>query len=282
MKSYKLSVRLMTYNHGRYIEEALKGIDIQKTDFNFEVVVGDDFSTDETLSKIKNYNFCNPNLHLRVLEREIGDSYYKERIKKGRLYNFVDILNNCKGNYIALLDGDDYWTDPSKLQKQVDFLEENKDYTFCSHHYFLKKGDLVKKIELPYREVTIKNIFKKNIFSSASLLFKKEAMENISKDIFLNIPAGDWTLQAFACQTGSGFALPEYMSVYRHHEKALWSTLPSLEMGKRGLKVLECFLEIFSKRKEQKLIKEAIESRKKEFGLSTQKNFIDRLKRRYS
>ena len=127
-----LSIRLMTYNHEDFIEEALKGIDAQITDFNFEVVIGDDFSTDNNLNIINNYKFTNKNITVNILNRKIGDEYWIKRQKLGRFYNIVNILQNCKGRYIALLDGDDYWTDPYKLQKQVDFLESNKDYFFVS------------------------------------------------------------------------------------------------------------------------------------------------------
>ncbi|UJH92520.1 glycosyltransferase [Antarcticibacterium sp. 1MA-6-2] len=134
VKEFFLSVRLMTYNHSGYIEEALRSIDIQRTKFDFEVVVGDDFSTDDTLLKIRNFKFNNKKLHLKILNRQIGDEYHQERREKGRLFNFVNIIQNCSGSYVALLDGDDYWTDPLKLQRQVDFLEANNDFSICFHN----------------------------------------------------------------------------------------------------------------------------------------------------
>ena len=83
-----LSVRLMTFNHEAYIEEALCGIDEQKTDFDFEVVIGDDFSTDNTLSIIANYPFRNPRLHLKILERKIGDQISYRKIKEWQIIQF--------------------------------------------------------------------------------------------------------------------------------------------------------------------------------------------------
>ncbi|WP_452231457.1 glycosyltransferase family 2 protein [Lacinutrix sp. MEBiC02595] len=135
-----LSVRLQCYNHGLYIEEAMQSIIKQQTNFAFEVVIGDDFSTDNSLDVIKKVIKKNTNskVTFNLLKREVGDNYYKNRELKGRLYNFTNILNNCKGKYIALLDGDDYWTDPLKLQKQVDFLEANPDYGICFHEAKIK------------------------------------------------------------------------------------------------------------------------------------------------
>ena len=97
-----LSIRLMTYNHEDYIVKALDSIDKQQTNFDFEAVIGDDFSTDDTLKIIKKYNFKNPNLHIKVLNRQKGDEYGIERQKKGRIYNFTNILENCDGNRAIL------------------------------------------------------------------------------------------------------------------------------------------------------------------------------------
>lgn len=122
-----VSVRLMTYNHADFIKDAMIGIMNQRTNFLVEVVVGDDFSTDNTLVIIHSYSETD-NIKIKILNRSIGGEYWQKRQKLGRLFNFANILENCKGKYIALLDGDDYWTDPYKLQKQVDFLEANPDY----------------------------------------------------------------------------------------------------------------------------------------------------------
>src|SRR5690606_15395238 len=119
--NYTVSVRLMTFNHAPFIREAIESILMQKTNFFVEVVVGDDFSTDSTLDILKQYE-STENIHIKILERRIGDQYWQKRQRHGRFYNFYSILENCNGKYIALLDGDDYWTDPLKLQKQIDFL----------------------------------------------------------------------------------------------------------------------------------------------------------------
>ena len=91
---------------------------------------GDDFSTDRTLDIVKSYQ-NSESIEIKILERKKGDSYWQRRQKLGRLYNFINILDNCTGKYVALLDGDDYWTDPYKLQKQVDFLEQNPTFSMC-------------------------------------------------------------------------------------------------------------------------------------------------------
>ncbi|MFW5793379.1 MAG: glycosyltransferase [Bacteroidota bacterium] len=126
-----VSVRLMTYNQADFIKDTIDGIMIQRTNFFVEVVVGDDFSTDDTLKIIRSYS-DKKNIKIRILNRSIGDEYWQIRQRLGRLNNFTNTIENCKGKYIALLDGDDYWSDPYKLQKQVDFLEENPEYGMVS------------------------------------------------------------------------------------------------------------------------------------------------------
>ena len=216
-----LSVRLMTYNHEYYIEEALRGIDAQKTDFDFEVVIGDDFSTDNTLEQIKKFSFSNPRLQVNLLERKKGDEYDRQRQEKGRLFNFVDILNNCKGKYIALLDGDDYWTDPLKLQKQVDFLEENEEYAICFHN--VKEINLFtnnSRIIPDFKENTVKKIedyILNNKTATCSILFERKYL--MVPTWFHKVSFGDLALVLIIMNnsTKKGMVLSDTMGVYRVH-----------------------------------------------------------------
>lgn len=129
---YTVSIRLMCYNQEKLIAKAMDGIMMQKTNFKVEVVIGDDFSSDNTLNIIKQYQNTD-HIKINILNRTKGDEYWEMRQKHGRLYNYYNILHNCNGKYIAMLDGDDYWTDTRKLQKQVDFFEENPNCTINSH-----------------------------------------------------------------------------------------------------------------------------------------------------
>ena len=220
----------MTYNHSPYIEEALKGIDIQETDFDFEVVVGDDFSIDDTLSIIKCFSFSNPKLNLKVLDRRKGDSYHQKRQKKGRLYNFVDTVIHCEGKYIALLDGDDYWTDPLKLQKQMDFLENNPDYNICFHRAnMLKNGCQLELHPIPAiscnRDYLYKDLLEHyNFILTASVVFKKPENFIIPK-WFTKLPFGDFGLYLLVSDNKKIKCLDDKMSVYRIHDRGVWSGL---------------------------------------------------------
>lgn len=113
-----VSVRTSTYNHGPFIKECIEGILMQKTSFPFEFIIGEDFSTDETREIVFEYARRYPNI-IRVVTADYN---------VGSKVNGQRCIRRCRGKYMAICEGDDYWIDPLKLQKQVDFLENNNDY----------------------------------------------------------------------------------------------------------------------------------------------------------
>lgn len=118
-----LSIGMLTYNHEKYVRQALEGILLQKTKFRFEVIVGDDCSTDGTQEILQEYRKNYPEIFRLVLrEKNIGATK-----------NNYDLKHRAKGKYFACLEGDDYWTDENKLQIQVDFLEAHPEYIACVH-----------------------------------------------------------------------------------------------------------------------------------------------------
>lgn len=119
-----VSIRCLAYNHEPYIRECLEGFVMQKTNFRFEAIVHDDASTDGTADIIREYAKKYPDIIKPIFETE--NQYSKHNGSIERIMNEA-----CTGKYIAMCEGDDYWTDPLKLQKQVDFLEEHEDYSMC-------------------------------------------------------------------------------------------------------------------------------------------------------
>ncbi len=122
-----VSVRLVTYNHEKWIAQCLESILMQRTDFPFEVIVGEDCSTDGTLEIVLAYAERHPD-KIRVLPAEAN---------LGAMTNSYRVQQACRGKYHAMIEGDDYWIDPLKLQKQVDFMEANPDMTLCFHNVFV-------------------------------------------------------------------------------------------------------------------------------------------------
>lgn len=124
-----VSISCVTFNHVKFIEKCLEGFLMQKCDFNYEILIHDDASTDGTKEIIEKYYALYPDIIKPIFQKE--NQYSKGKRGFNVKYNF----SRAKGKYIALCEGDDYWTDEFKLQKQVDFLEENQKYALCCHRY---------------------------------------------------------------------------------------------------------------------------------------------------
>ena len=134
MTEVLVSVCVITYNHCDYIRQCFDGILMQQTNFPFEIIVNDDCSTDGTAEIIKEYELNHPTLFKVTYQKE---NQYSKGVR-GMFPKFC--FPRAKGKYIALCEGDDYWTDPLKLQKQVDFLESNLDYVLVCHQYRIMDG----------------------------------------------------------------------------------------------------------------------------------------------
>lgn len=233
--NYTVSVRLMTFNHTPFIKDAMEGILMQKTNFPVEVVIGDDFSTDGTLSIIKKYK-STKNIHLKILDRKKGDDYWIKRQEKGRLYNFTNILENCSGKYIALLDGDDYWTDPLKLQKQVDFLEEHKEYVVVYHDAKVvnQADEIIKESKLPERlkkEKTNVELQQGSLALTLTMCFRN-VLVKFPKEFYC-VQNGDTFLISLLGNFGKGKYIDNIEPAgYRDHSRGVWSNLEEVEKHK--------------------------------------------------
>ena len=127
----KVSVAMITYNHEKFIAQAIDSVLMQQTDFEYELVIGEDCSTDRTRAMVVDYAGRYPD-RIRPLLRERN---------LGMNPNFVQTFQSCRGEYVALLEGDDYWTDPLKLQKQTDYLSSRPDCSLCFHPVHLAYDD---------------------------------------------------------------------------------------------------------------------------------------------
>lgn len=234
-----VSVRFTCYNHEEYIAHAIESILMQKTDFEIEIVVGDDFSTDKTPQIINKYAHKHPQV-IRVLKREKGDRYDQLRQKYGRLYNYVDTLSHCRGFYVAHLDGDDYWTSPDKLQRQVDFLDANPDCSICFHDVeclYENGKDPKYAIALPKvkkERYTLEDLLRKNFMCHSSVMFRRGLFGEFPL-LFLRIYPADWPLHILNAQYGDIGHISEVMGVYRVHAGGVWSHGRSLHWFKNEI-----------------------------------------------
>lgn len=125
-----VSITCLTYNHAPYLRQCLDGFVMQKTSFPIEILIYDDASEDGTQDIIREYERKYPDLIKPIYQTE---NQYSKGVKVEFVYNYP----RAKGKYIAFCEGDDYWTDPNKLQKQIDFLERHQEHVMCSHQYKL-------------------------------------------------------------------------------------------------------------------------------------------------
>lgn len=218
-----VSISCITYNHAPFIRECLDGFIMQKTNFSFEVLIHDDASTDGTTEIIKEYEEKYPDIIKPLYEEE-------NQWIKGRRGSAVFNFPRAKGKYIALCEGDDYWTDPLKLQKQVDFLEANPEYVMCSHHHIpynenekCFSHDWLKEItnRIEYNLDTLIHGYWYHHPLTVMFRFDKLDLQEYYKYRY----AQDVTLFFHLLKKGKGCLMPDCMAVYRIHKDGIWSCI---------------------------------------------------------
>lgn len=166
-----VSIICTAYNHEVYIKDALEGFLMQKTNFTFEIIISDDASTDKTASIIKQYEINYPQLFKTF--------YHKEnQYSKGIPFFFEELIPACSGKYIAICEGDDFWTDPFKLKKQVDFLEANNDYGLC-----YTKCNIIGSHKTIGKPLKDSSLFVNNTIPTLTTMFKKDIVIQYKKEI---------------------------------------------------------------------------------------------------
>ena len=219
----KLSVICLTYNHAAYIRQALDGFVMQKTNFDFEVLIHDDASTDGTADIIREYQQKYPKIIKPIFQTE--NLYYQNKsISKNFVYPLI------KGEYVAFCEGDDYWTDENKLQKQVDFLDAHPDYAVCFHPVTVKWEDnsgkhdeIFPKPRYRFYKKTLElaDLLKHNFIQTNSVVYRWRLKDNV--DLLPDeILPGDYFLHLLHAQVGKIGFLPDVMGVYRRHCDSVW------------------------------------------------------------
>lgn len=221
-----VSVVVPTYQHALYIEDCIKGILMQKTSFPIEVLIGDDESTDGTREICKRLAEAHPD-KIKLFLRSRKDVIHIGGKPTGRA-NLLGLFREASGRYIAWCDGDDYWTDPLKLQKQVDFLEANPDCSLCFHRAMLLKGDKLELQPIPDKvdldHVQFEDLLSTfNFIATGSVVFRK--WKGNSPKWMYEVPFLDLGLHGFMAQTGKIHCVNEAMSVYRIHSGGAWTKL---------------------------------------------------------
>lgn len=213
--SVLVSICCITYNHEKYIRDALDGFINQKTNFEYEIVVHDDASTDNTTSIILEYAEKYPNLIKPIIQTE---NMYSKNVEIMQLvYPYIT------SKYIALCEGDDYWCDENKLQMQVDFLEKHTDYSACTHNSYIDYIATGRRELYAKRvggNIGMKRIIEwKNVFHTSSVIYRTDIIDSI---ILVN-GMGDFGLALLLKERGKIYYINKVMSVYRHGVEGSWS-----------------------------------------------------------
>lgn len=209
-----VTIRCTVYNHEPFLRQCLDGFIMQKTDFKFDVIVHDDCSTDGSADIIREYAQKYPNIIHPIFEKT-------NQWSKG-IVNLVKILDNAeKGKYIAICEGDDYWTDPSKLQRQYEFLDSHKDYSAVAENGMILYSSTNKTSIFntdKEHDLSISEIISKRKFPTASVMYRKDVMDSD----FYNIKNIQDTMRWCYLLTKGKFRYFENISsVYRRGEQGI-------------------------------------------------------------
>lgn len=217
---YKVTVVMLTYNQAGYIDEAIKSVMHQNTNFDFELLISDDYSTDDTLE------------HCRKWQQQYGN----DRIviltaahNSGIQANYLRAFDACRGEYIAICEGDDYWIDRNKLQMQVDFLDSHRDYAICVHrvvNYYENDGSKSMSNGDQKAENDILDLARSNFISNVSAMWRRGLFGDTLRQILdpkKDSVTVDYAIHMLNAQYGKIHYINRCMAVYRKHNSAVWS-----------------------------------------------------------
>jgi glycosyltransferase involved in cell wall biosynthesis len=217
---------MIAYDVERYIREALDSILMQRVDFDYEIVIGEDRSTDGTREIVREYAARHPD-RVRAILRDTN---------LGMNRNFRETLLAARGRFIALLDADDYWTSADKLQKQMDYLASHPDCSICFHNTLVlyEHGDLPThpfhmarpehpiSCPIPEPVTTLADLIAGNYLQTGSVMFRAGLYGELPP-WYLDMPTFDWPLHVLNAEHGNIGYLDEILGVYRVHSAGFWS-----------------------------------------------------------
>jgi len=239
-KKPKVSVSITAYNQEPYIAQAIEGVLMQETDFPFEILIGEDQSSDRTREIVREYQRRHPDV-IRLFLHDHPPDYVRVHGRR----NFMHNLRHARGKYVALLDGDDFWIDRHKLSRQVAYLEANPKLAICFHRVLERDEtragrDQISNPDTPARVFTLLDLLQGNFIHTCSVLFRNQPRLYFP-EWFLRCPIGDWPMHIINATGGDIGFIPEVMSVYRVHGRSIWSSRNVLARRQLCLGMLATF-----------------------------------------
>lgn len=249
----KVSVCMITYNHEKFIAQAVESVMMQQTDFDLELVVGEDCSTDGTRQVLAELREKYPDkIKLLLPESNLGMNR-----------NFIQTLETCSGDYIALLEGDDYWTCSTKLAEQVAFLQANLQCVACFHNVEVIDHSVNAEstrsrlaavgvqeepfFPVPPREVlNLEDMVTRNYIPTCSFMVRggvaRRVIQSLPNRFFL-LKMADWPLFILFAQHGGIARIKGTMATYRLHDGGVWSGKSSLYHLEKGCEMFDMLLQ---------------------------------------
>jgi glycosyltransferase involved in cell wall biosynthesis len=222
-----LSIVMIAYNMERFIRQAIDSVLVQRVDFDYELVVGEDRSSDGTREIVLEYAAQWPD-RIRPILRDVN---------LGMNRNFVETLREARGRFVALLDSDDYWTSADKLQRQMDFLRSHPECSTCFHNtlvvyedgsvpthpFHMERPEQLISRRIPKPISTLADLAAGNFMQTCSVMFRAGLYGELP-DWFLEMPTFDWPLHVLNAEHGDIGYIDEVLGAYRVHSAGFWST----------------------------------------------------------
>ena len=233
----RLSIVLITYNHSKYLKKSIESILYQRMDENYEIIVADDFSTDDTIENIKRYAKNYSHINFRFLDYTT---------KRGISRNYQRAFSACQGEYVAVMEGDDYWVSPYKLKNQIEFLDEHWECGLCSVNYFVYEENRCqftprKPVGTGYILIGARELIKDNIVGNFSTcMYRRKALDQLPAKVF-DVLSYDWAINICICRKWLIGFLQNPMSVYRVHDEGAWSMMSHTKKLRTQLELIPTY-----------------------------------------
>jgi glycosyltransferase involved in cell wall biosynthesis len=248
-----ISVCLITYNHEKYIRKAIEGVLQQQTEFSFELIIAEDCSTDNTRKIVQEYADKFPTTIRLILQQK----------NVGPADNFIDLLKSANGKYVAYFEGDDYWTDYRKLQKQVEFLENHPEFVLVFHNVNIVSNEekFINKIYPENRKKVIKfiDLVKGDYTKTCASVFRND--RDKLRPIFGKvIEPHDTSLYLLLLDGSSAYYFEDTMAAYRIHDGGIWSAKKKVYQLEYSINFLKEMISYYKSYPEVKYFKQQLNS----------------------
>lgn len=259
----KISACIITYNHELFIEDCIKGALNQNIDFDYEIIIGEDCSTDNTFAICERY----------ALEYPDKIKLFRGEKNLGLSGNWIESLKACSGDYIAICEGDDYWTDPNKLKLQLDALTKSNKYVFSFHDSLIYNvTNKLQNLRIGTKEIdqepSITSVLRENNIRTETMVFKNSLNWDNLPFWFKNTLKIDYALILLLLENnGRAIYVDKIMSLSRIHNNTLWSSKSATVHNQEGLAFFSNFDDYTSEMKIKKLVKCKIRLIKANMGI---------------